>query len=374
MLPPMTSLRQTGFGIFSARVGRGRLECAEKRFLINIFLALSLGGRAWAGVDNTNEAPQRLRLELDLVDGSCVIGAPKIESLCVQTPYAKMAVPLKQISTVKIADDHETASLDLCNGDKLNGVVTLGPIVLVTVFGEVSVGVEHIKQLEVIMADGGQSEGLRNELVLHYSFDKDEGEKVTDLSGHNNHGKNHGATFASEGRRLNVLELDGRSAYVEIGAAAMTSLPTWADYTISVWFLNNGKGDQGRGYGQKILDKTVMYHDFYLCVNSDGHLGFHATEPDRPGGLGDGTHDYRDGKWHHAVVVKNGAHGELWVDGELKSTADNLQQVHADTPLLIGYSMSPDAYQQKYWSGRIDELMIFKKALSKGSIRALSTP
>jgi hypothetical protein len=107
---------------------------------------MSLGGWAWAGLDNTN---QPLRLELELVDGSRIIGTPGINAVPLQTTYAKMDIPLKQILTLRIDANHETASLDLQNGDKLNGIVNLEPIGLETVFGKVTVGIECIKELRV---------------------------------------------------------------------------------------------------------------------------------------------------------------------------------------------------------------------------------
>ena len=69
-----------------------------------------------------------LQLSMDLSDGSRVIGTPVIESVPVETSYAKMNVPLKQIQTLKIGEDHETVTLDLRNGDKLRGVITLSLI------------------------------------------------------------------------------------------------------------------------------------------------------------------------------------------------------------------------------------------------------
>ncbi|MEI6150406.1 MAG: hypothetical protein WCS01_15000, partial [bacterium] len=62
-----------------------------------------------------------LRLELDLVDGSRLIGTPSLATVPVQTSYAKMDIPLTQIQTIKIGDDHETVTLNLRNGDTLTG-------------------------------------------------------------------------------------------------------------------------------------------------------------------------------------------------------------------------------------------------------------
>jgi hypothetical protein len=57
---------------------------------------VALAGAAWGEVNK--DAPV-LRLELDLVDGSRIIGTPGIETVPVETSYAKMTVPLRQIRT-----------------------------------------------------------------------------------------------------------------------------------------------------------------------------------------------------------------------------------------------------------------------------------
>ena len=105
----------------------------------------------------TNEL---LKVELDLSDGSRIVGVPGFGSVPVQTPYAKMDVPLTQIQALKIGTDHETVTLDMRNGDKLTGVISLKPIELKTVFGTVTVNIEHIKQLDIVLTGGTGQKGL----------------------------------------------------------------------------------------------------------------------------------------------------------------------------------------------------------------------
>lgn len=115
-------------------------------FCMVILSAMALVGTAWAGKDKEES---QLRLELDLVDGSHVIGVPSIESVPVQTSYAKMDIALKQILTIKIAEDHETASIALRNGDQLKGVISLDPIKLETVFGKALVPITQVTTVRV---------------------------------------------------------------------------------------------------------------------------------------------------------------------------------------------------------------------------------
>ena len=114
-------------------------------------MALGLSGSAWAGQDNTNQAPKELRLELNLIDGSRIIGVPTIESVPIQTSNAKMDVPLKQVLAIKVDENRETASIDLCNGDKLKGVVSLAPIKLRTIFGDAAISFEHVREFRVLL-------------------------------------------------------------------------------------------------------------------------------------------------------------------------------------------------------------------------------
>jgi hypothetical protein len=131
------------------------IRIVKNKIGIACLVALGLSGSAWAGQDKTNQAPHELSLELKLIDGSRIIGVPTIKSVSVQTSYAKMDIALKQILTIAIEDDHETASLALLNADKLKGVITMEPIKLETVFGTVAIGVEHIRELRVVPSGWG---------------------------------------------------------------------------------------------------------------------------------------------------------------------------------------------------------------------------
>jgi hypothetical protein len=120
-----------------------------------------------------------------------------------------------------------------------------------------------------------------------------------------------------------------------------------------------------------------MYSDFYLCVSTrrkGGVLFSTYTGPHGEGARGSvGTRDrdYRDDAWHHAVVVRDGGHGEMWVDGERVGVNESIQTVSNSGPLLLGYSKSSDSYQREYWSGKLDEFMVYDRALSQGEIMAI---
>lgn len=111
------------------------------KLYITVLAVLSLVS---AGLAEQEEADLAVSLTLDLVDGSRVIGVPRIKSIPIQTQYATMNIPLKHITSIKMEDDHKNASIDLQNGDKLKGVLDLEPLALGTIFGDVSVALEHV--------------------------------------------------------------------------------------------------------------------------------------------------------------------------------------------------------------------------------------
>jgi hypothetical protein len=137
-----------------------------------------------AAGEETAPKEKPLRLEVNLVDGSRLIGTPVIATVPVQTSYAKMDVPLTQIQALKIGDDHETVTLNLRNGDTLTGVISREPLKLETVFGNVSVGIEHIRSFRVTLSSGTLPKQLREGLIAYYRFNGN----ANDASGNGRHG------------------------------------------------------------------------------------------------------------------------------------------------------------------------------------------
>ena len=76
-----------------------------------------------------------------------------------------------------------------------------------------------------------------SDLVLHYRFGEDEGDQVTDLSPHGNHGVNKFGQFMEEVRgRRGVMRFDGEKSIVE---AKSDSLKLKGDFTYALWVRQN---------------------------------------------------------------------------------------------------------------------------------------
>jgi hypothetical protein len=107
--------------------------------------------------ENQPESEAKLKplsVDIDLVDGSHIVGIPQIKSIPVQTSYAKVDIPLRKITRIHIHDDHEIASIYLKNGDTIKGVLGLKPLELETIFGDVSVALEHV---DIVVVNDGSA-------------------------------------------------------------------------------------------------------------------------------------------------------------------------------------------------------------------------
>ena len=214
-------------------------------------------------------------------------------------------------------------------------------------------------------------------MAAYWTFDDQSAPTQDDYDGHD--GINHGATWVATGVVGGALSFDGIGDYVAVSHDPAFDFPAWSDYTIAAWFLNDGQGDVGDGYGQKILAKNTWAEDLWLSVESPvvnaGQLSFvtchdvsHIGECDS---MQDGSHDFACGEWHHVVITKAGQYGEMWVDGELRASSDSVMSAENTQPIYIGFSPHPDPYQQKHWSGMLDEIAIFNRALSTTEIQGM---
>jgi hypothetical protein len=343
------------------------IRIVKNKIGIALVMVLGLSGSAWAAQDKTNQAPQELRVELNLMDGSRIIGVPTIESVPIQTSYAKMVVPLKQVLAIKVDENHETASLDLRNGDKLKGVINMEPIKLETLFGKVSVGIEHIMDCRVLLAGGTLPDALKQGLVLYYPFDKDEGKRVTDASGKNNQGDVLGAKWTSKGKVGGAFRFGGRRERIEVADSKDFSLRLTEDKTYALWWKPEGdfqhkcliaKWDLARnGLGMNLL--TLSSEGAYYATFQTDHWAQYAVSFSRA-------------EWNHATLVCKAGTWRMFHNAVECPIARNMGIPHSvdktvNTPLEVGGTSVADYG----FEGLIDELMIFDRALSDVEVKQL---
>src|SRR5262249_45197244 len=117
---------------------------------------------------------------------------------------------------------------------------------------------------------------------------------------------------------------------------------------------------------ETILSREAFLSTFRLWIDHNGHIALDTTgflSPPPPHLL-DSAENIRDDKWHNVVITKSGTHGELWVDGVLRSSNDiTIPIVIPDhnIHMLVGQLQ-----------GRVDDLEIYRQRLGGDDIRAIA--
>jgi len=278
-----------------------------------------------------------------------------------------MDIPIEQVRRVNIGTNRETAFLELTNGDKLQGILNLKPLELETQFGKAMVAMDHIRSLSFFKSDGSLlSIELKDSLVLYYSFDLDEGDKVADASGKGHDGKAHGATWTPEGKVGGACSFDGKSYIVATGYKGVVGK---ADFTVSMWVKLSQLNVQSVfvSWGHVVAGGEPHGSDFMFYWNNTSrkmymtmhYAGWTTTESYLP-----------DTEWHHLACSVQGTTSKFYYDGQFKEKGDTgLHDIQSTDDLIVG-GIHYDLNQTKM-NGSMDEVMVFNRILSEDDIQAL---
>ena len=339
--------------------------------------AALLSGCLLAADANTNAAGQSLQLQLELTDGSRIVGISKLESVAMETPYARIDIPVKQIRSLQLGEDHRTATIFLKNGDKLTGVISLGAINMQTSFGPVSPGTEYLREFLVRVPGEPLPEHLRKGLVLYFPFDRDEGDRVSDESGKENHGSVHGAKFTGEGKAGGAMMFDGADDYIDAGN--QPSLQLTSDFTLAAWIWPEGRQEAFAIISKSHGAPAQNWRSVELLLTDEDFLNgyFWSDSTEFIAGFAKGR-KIRRREWTHVVLMHDSSLPQhqmrAFVNGAAcpmdfgYKTVSSIPMVrNVAEPVRIG-CMRPGNHQFK---GRIDEVMIFNRVLSEDEVKAL---
>lgn len=203
-------------------------------------------------------------------------------------------------------------------------------------------------------------------LVLHYGFNQDEGGVVDDLSGNARTGVVHGATWVADGVGGGCYRFDHAQAWI---GATDAGLPAGnAARSVSWWF--NAPTIHADGGSDMFSYGTQSYGNyFYFGIDwRDGRrqLAFSpwgwvflmntpVTQPDT---------------WYHAVFTYDGQGGKkFYLDG---IDATGISEGGGFDTVLSGLlRIGPHDFSQHPFTGRIDEVRIYNRALSVDEVASL---
>ena len=229
-------------------------------------------------------------------------------------------------------------------------------------------------------------------LLLHFELSRPlgDGERTTDASGLGNNPivLSAGTPLRTADGRVDLAAADRRDTYLSIPLSSTDDFEFGTDdFTWALW-INTIEDctERNRVYMGVEGDTSDTPHLWLGCTSSDGthcppgDIGgraggtFHSTRNPADGTGFCGLTTINDGRWHHIVLVKSGHEAStisLYVDGELDTE---------ETPSFtapIAFPSDPDFGIGGFtdWTypalGLIDEVAIWRRALSEDEVRAV---
>lgn len=205
-----------------------------------------------------------------------------------------------------------------------------------------------------------------NGLVGHWTFDgPDMLQNVADVSGQGNHGALQGqtSTTTAPGRIGQALEFDGVDDYVVISDNSSLHL---TNMTLSAWVYDDGTDTSNNkmifdGAQSWNADGYVLYRDGsrFISLNIDG------TEVDS-------TNQLPQNQWVLVTATYDGSVFKIYLDGTVDNSAVQTATIDNQvTDRRIGGQVKSFSQSSRYWSGQLDDVRIYNRALSADEVKAL---
>jgi len=212
-------------------------------------------------------------------------------------------------------------------------------------------------------------------LVAAYGFNEGNGTMVSDGSGNSNTGATSGPTWSTQGKFGGALSFDGVNDYVTIPNSPSLDI-SGTNLTISFWaniqngndgtddvilakFYNPTKSVPAYQYGVEFDANGAKTLDFYFGDTSGTQRGPFSMTPSL-------------GIWTYVTFTYDGTAVKGYLDGVQKFSTSATQSIRARGNVL---QLGVDAALGQPFSGKVDEVRIYNRALSQAEIQAdMTTP
>ena len=218
-------------------------------------------------------------------------------------------------------------------------------------------------------------------LVLHYTFDVDEGGLVSDDSGEGHTGTVFGASWTSQGVLGGAYSFDGSNGFISVNGFRGFGLQMVEDFAASVWVKSTVGSRRMRAYGVHNAGPNTL---FQLIMNNrdlgagveDGGVTFSIRDED--GGSTTivaltNEMDVTDGEWHMVTSVRDDDQLLLYVDGvavDQRAIANIDNTVEFEYDFGVG-ARTPMNNVTDYYEGELDDLRIYCGSLSQTDVITL---
>jgi hypothetical protein len=198
-------------------------------------------------------------------------------------------------------------------------------------------------------------------LIGYWSFSGN----AYDLSSNGNNGTVNGATLITDrqGNVQRAYNFNGSSDYLDF---PILTLPVGNDpRTVSSWFKTTGTNDSmtisaygSDGYGNIIFPQQIREEGKVIFETGSSSNMITSLNP------------VNTGEWHHVVTTYDGSKTNLYLDGLLQNSTNNISLNTSFSNFQIGRCVWN---KSEYFPGSIDDVGIWNRALTQAEITRLYT-
>ena len=203
--------------------------------------------------------------------------------------------------------------------------------------------------------------GSEQGLAAHWKFDDGSGSTAIDSAGTNN-GTLVGDPTWTAGRVDGALSLDGSGDYV---SAAPVAPLAGVNVTAQAWV----RVDEFAGIWNPILTQHDLSNNGYYFYVSSGTPAFYMV-----GGVSFvqaiSNEVINPDQWYHVAGTNDGSNLKLYVDGQLKDSADSTGFLGMNYNAYIG----SEPVSLLYYTGLIDDVRIYNRAVSESEFQNIADP
>jgi hypothetical protein len=207
---------------------------------------------------------------------------------------------------------------------------------------------------------------LEKGLVAHYSFNGD----AKDRTPYGNNGTVHGATLTKDrlGHSDSAMSFNGSGAYVDVGKPSILKFQGSQSMSICAW----ANPSTASGYGRVFAaDAGHGGYGYRLWLNVDGYWGFSIMSAARNGGALYSANVAQLNTWQLVCGMWDGSEMSIYVNGSIAGTKDASVGT-IDYSTVGDFAIGGRTNQStNYFTGDIDDVRIYNRALSQQEIQKL---
>jgi prefoldin subunit 5 len=236
-----------------------------------------------------------------------------------------------------------------------------------------------LDQLNAILAIlNGTPPTLSNGLIAYYPFSGN----AADSSGNGNFGTVFNAILANDrfGKSNSAYQFNGTTSFIDVTNKFFDN--GWINSTVSLWF--NATTNQSQAiYGGQTLLNTNATNGFAVGYSYQNSQRIYVWKGSNPASgwdiLGNNVFNINPVKlnqWYLITIVKSGLNYTYYVNGELDKSITTSINPTPNTlyPIRIGGVITPlTTDNRELFTGRIDDIRIYNRALTQNEISYLAS-